>query len=691
MTIATAKATGYRPAVGYLRRSTDRQEQSIGDQRKAILRYAEEHGYEIVQWYVDDAISGTSADERKAFLQLIGDAGMPDCPFRYVLTYSVSRFSRGDNDEAGYYRFQLRKAGVEVVYVSEGFNGDDSDDLLRPVKQWQARQESKELSKVTIRGLLSRSSGGWWSGGQPPYGYDLAYCASDGRFLMTVRYGDDLSKRVLDEEGNVTRVVPRRERLTFTKSDRCRLVPSTPERVAVIRSIFSWYVTQGLGFKGIADRLNQQGVPSPRGGRWSQQHRAGWAMTTVRDMLRNPAYAGDSVWNRQSFAKFHRIQQGKAVPRRVTPGAGPDLNSPDDWVVVKDAHLALISRALFAKAQRRREGRRTGWAIQTYRGGRGATSPYLLSGLIRCLRCGHNWQGYTTQKGRKKKDGEAVKTFYYACGGYVSKGTSCCERCVLAKEVVEQWVFGEIGLLVGEYLDTKKGEVLLRQMIEQEIAGGTRFDESQLAAVRQRQADIEASIENLLDNITPTNRDYVDRRIAKLKEETVGLRQEEEALLERQGQECQAEELAQAALALAPQVDQVARFGTVEEKRTFIRAFLRNIDFDPATNSGTAHLWAVPTVGQDGGDGGGRSIRFEPATTDSASEGSGRAAGAMSSLPLRNVVARSQQKRRAGQAGASSFHMVAGAGYARSEGYEELVFEVRQQTRPFEAGRIARC
>jgi len=32
------------PAVAYLRRSTDRQEQSSGDQRKAIGRYAEENG-----------------------------------------------------------------------------------------------------------------------------------------------------------------------------------------------------------------------------------------------------------------------------------------------------------------------------------------------------------------------------------------------------------------------------------------------------------------------------------------------------------------------------------------------------------------------------------------------------------------------------------------------------------------------
>jgi len=184
--VAADRMTGYCPAVGYLRRSTDRQEQSIGDQRKAIERYAQERGFEVLDFYVDDAISGTSADERKDFLRLIEDAGAEGCPFRYVLVYDIKRFGRLDNDEAGYYRFQLRRNGIEIVYVSEGFSGDDSDDLVRPVKQWQARQESKELSKVTIRGLVSRSSAGWWSGGQPPYGYDLAYCSTDGRFLMIV-------------------------------------------------------------------------------------------------------------------------------------------------------------------------------------------------------------------------------------------------------------------------------------------------------------------------------------------------------------------------------------------------------------------------------------------------------------------------------------------------------------------------
>ncbi len=668
----TARQPIGQPAVGYLRRSTDRQEQSIGDQKHALEVYAQDHGFEILDFYVDDAISGTSADERKAFLQLIKDASADNCPFRYVLVYDIKRFGRLDNDEAGYYRFQLRRAGVEVIYTSEGFNGDETDDLLRPVKQWQARQESRELSKVTIRGLLSRSGEGWWSGGMPPYGYDLTYWSGDGNFLMVVRYDHDLNKLILDEDGNVTRVVPRGESLMLSKRDRCKLVPSTPERVEVLRNIFTWYAYQGLGSKGIADRLNQAGISSPRGGHWSSMHQDKWAMTTVKDILENPAYVGDAVWNRQSFAKFHRIEQGRAVPRRVTPGAGPTRNRQEDWIVVKDAHPALISRTLFLDAKKKREARKLGIDSFSYRVGQGANSPFLLSGLINCLHCGHRWHGYTTHKGRKRNDGTSVKSLYYACGGYVSKGKSCCQRSLLDKETAEEWVFEQIGRIIPQFLG-RGGEAKLREMIEQELAGDGRFDGSQLATVRQHKRDAESAIENLLDNLTAANREFVDRRIQKLRDEIAACDQEEGSLLELQSQEQQASALAQEAMLCVRDFDRVQAEGTVDEKKQFVRAFLHRIDFDPASRKGTAYFWGVPDTGggvelattttdratmSDGDD----DTRYIPATANLASDTSGSRQGAKSSLPIRLSDARYIQKRSASQGSASSLSMVAGAG-----------------------------
>ncbi len=64
------RPAGHR-AVGYVRRSTDRQEQSIADQKRALETYAGEHGLRLGKFYIDDAISGTSSVGRRAFQQTI--------------------------------------------------------------------------------------------------------------------------------------------------------------------------------------------------------------------------------------------------------------------------------------------------------------------------------------------------------------------------------------------------------------------------------------------------------------------------------------------------------------------------------------------------------------------------------------------------------------------------------------------
>ena len=55
-------ANDIRFAVGYARRSTDLQERSLPDQKVAVERWARDHGFRILRWFVDDAISGTSAN-----------------------------------------------------------------------------------------------------------------------------------------------------------------------------------------------------------------------------------------------------------------------------------------------------------------------------------------------------------------------------------------------------------------------------------------------------------------------------------------------------------------------------------------------------------------------------------------------------------------------------------------------------
>ena len=506
-------------AVGYVRRSTDRQEQSIPDQKKTIEAYASEHDFQLIKFYVDDAISGTSTLGRRAFQQMIKDAQKSTRRFDKIIVYDVKRFGRVDNDEAGYYRHILRANNVEVIYVAENFNGDTTDDLLRPVKQWQARQESKDLSKVTIRGLLSKVEGGWWMGGTPPYGYDLRYQNAEGKFLFILRFMPDGSKQLLDEKGNLIRTLARGESLNISKRDQAKLTLSDPERVKVAKQIFQMYAEQGKGYKSLADTLNQQGVPTARGPQWSHIYSGFWTDSTIRAILVNPIYSGDMVWNRRQDGRFHRISKGRAVDRENVHGARLVPNDKSDWIIIRDAHLPLISRRLFEQAKQRLENhpksieqRKRAYHGKTWNGQR---SRFILSGLLRCSLCENRYQGVTRNKGKRRLDGSRVKTYYYGCGGYITKGTSICQMNAIPKEVLESKVIEIVLDFYRSYLE-KSG----RQKLAEAVKAQTGTEKEDITSARQRaQTELESItkiINNLLDNITETNRDHVDRRLNEL-------------------------------------------------------------------------------------------------------------------------------------------------------------------------------
>jgi DNA invertase Pin-like site-specific DNA recombinase len=586
-------------AVGYLRRSTDRQEQSIPDQQKAIEAYADEHDLTLVKFYVDDAISGTSTLGRRSFQQMIADAQKTTRKFNKIIVYDVKRFGRIDNDEAGYYRHILRTNGVEVIYVSENFNGDVTDDLLRPVKQWQARQESKDLSKITIRGLLSKVEGGWWMGGTPPYGYDLRYENAEGKFLFILRFMPDGSKQLLDEKGNVTRILTKGESLNISKRDQAKLVFSDTQRVKVVRQIFQMYTEQGKGYRSLAATLNQQGIPTPRGPLWSYIYKGKWTDTTVRAILVNPIYSGDMVWNRRTDGRFHRISQGRAVDRENVHGARLVPNDPNDWIVIRDAHPALINRRLFEQAKQRLENHPKSIEQKQCTDGRtwnGQRSRFILSGLLRCALCGNRYQGVTREKGRKRLDGTRVKTYYYGCGGYITKGTTICQMNAIPKEVLESKVIETVLCFYKPYLD-KDG----RQKLAATVKSQTGVEKEAIALARQRaQAELEnitKIINNLLDNITETNREYVDKRLNEL---TAQKRQIEVRLdeLERLSlSQAEIDTIVTEGMQFLTGLEFTLRNGLPEEKLTTLRQCIEKILIDKPTSSVRLSIRLIPVGG----------------------------------------------------------------------------------------------
>ena len=96
-------------AVIYARYSSHAQrEESIEGQLRVCYDYAARQGFDVIDEYIDRAISGTT-DERPSFQRMISDSARG--VFDIVLVYAVDRFAR-DRYAAATYRHELKKHNV---------------------------------------------------------------------------------------------------------------------------------------------------------------------------------------------------------------------------------------------------------------------------------------------------------------------------------------------------------------------------------------------------------------------------------------------------------------------------------------------------------------------------------------------------------------------------------------------------
>lgn len=556
------------PAASYLRRSTDRQEQSLGDQRREIAAWAARSGYEIVAEYVDDAKSGTSTKGRTAFQRMIRDAERGT--FRAVVVWASDRFSRADLTTTEHFRYLLREAGVSLLSVTEDFLSRDGleGDILRTIRQSQNRQYSISLSQNTLRGQLSAVLDSSDPGRMPPYGYDREVYRPDGTVLYRLRFLEGGDRQQLDRHGAVIALYARGQSLSKPSSDcKARLVLSEPSRVAVVRDIFRM-CAEGVGFKGVADVLNGRGVLSPRGGLW--QH------TTVKAILKNRAYMSDLVWNTRSEGKFYRVAKGRVDTLKPSrPEVRVKAVEQEDWIVIEGAVPAIVDRETWTRAQAAAAAR------SQAKGGHGKQSNrWLLSGVTRCACCHQPYWGLRKRKGGGKS---TTSKAYYICAGRCKHGKSVCPVSVhVPADALEAWVVEQVAARVFQDRET------MEEAVERFVTGARDRCLGVDTAPMEREArQIEDRIGSLIAGLDPAN-------ISLVNDQLTAMRKRKEALL-AQVNASRREALDEKSLrAWATQrlelLRELAKGRRDEKTRQVIASYVREIVIDPRTKSGVLVL-----------------------------------------------------------------------------------------------------
>ncbi len=180
-----------------------------------------------------------------------------------------------------------------------------------------------------------------------------------------------------------------------------RQVRINEKEAEMIRLIFE-LAAKDYGSRRIADSLAEQGYRNRKGGRLAEQ--------TIRRIIRNPLYKGTARMHTQ-----HRDFETKQIEKI----------RQEDWIYHKGAVPAIVSEAIWEKANRLMDGRR-----QKGEGKGERRKFYPFSGKIRCGLCQHVYWRRTRQSASGKKR-------IWSCSHFLEEGRKGCPNIHLPEEELE--------------------------------------------------------------------------------------------------------------------------------------------------------------------------------------------------------------------------------------------------------------
>lgn len=265
-------------AVLYARYSStnQRQESAMAQLRKA-REYCESKGYVIIREYVDEAETGTTTENREAFLQMISDARCKE--FGVVVFHKLDRSAR---DEYDYYHFkaQMKKHGVRIEYADQHIDDSPEGAMMEAFLVGMAAYYSRNLGREVKKGQKENALRAQHVGGLAPLGYDV----------------DPSTKKYV----------------------------VNPTEARAVQQIFQMR-SEGAGYTKIILWLNNNGYKTKRGKTFGKN--------SIHEILRNKKYIGTYIYGRVPQGRNDRVNNHAAPSDEMIeiPNALPAIVSMDLW------------------------------------------------------------------------------------------------------------------------------------------------------------------------------------------------------------------------------------------------------------------------------------------------------------------------------------------------------------------------
>ena len=354
---------------------------SIDNQRSMLRKYAEEHGFEIHDEYIDDGVSGTTFD-RPDVQRLLDDAKAGI--INTIIVKDLSRFGRNYIEVGQYVDYVFPAFGIRFIAIQDNVDTENRDSnamemmpIMNIFNEWHAANTSKKIRAVK----KAHAKEGIYTAKKAAYGYKI---------------GTDKKRTpVIDEE-----------------------------TAPIVRRIFEMYAS-GISPIKIAETLNLEGVMSPAVyaytnlGQKPRPNGMGlWLASTVREMLNNIIYIGHMAqlrWTSLSYKNHKRFRRDES-----------------EWAIVYNTHEPIISQELWNRCQERKKSVAKGRRTKV-----GYTHP--LSGFLFCADCGNKMKLSTIISRSTGK-----RLYRFDCGYHIRYGKAYCFSHFIAASILEEIVLDDI-------------------------------------------------------------------------------------------------------------------------------------------------------------------------------------------------------------------------------------------------------
>lgn len=318
---------------------TENGEDILEEQKKYIDRLKMDLGIEVDTF--EEIESGSTISGRKEFKKLLNfcKSGYYDV----IICKDLTRLTRGSYKDMGEVYDLVDLKGVDIVTKEEVFSRDNPASLRYMRMLLSFSREEWEMTRTRLFGgrLAHAEKGEWLTPRSTPFGY------------------------LYDKE---------------TK----KLKPD-PTSKEYVEQIFKWYVDDQQTIHWISNKLESLNLKTTRGN-------SSWHNSTVGKLLRNNVYIGTVEYNKSKWYLEYDEAKGKEVNKK-------DLKNENEWIVVEDAHPALIDKERFEKAQIRMNQRAAAAPVAAHQ------ELGELARLVVCPGCGKYLTKSTWDRKYKKKDG----------------------------------------------------------------------------------------------------------------------------------------------------------------------------------------------------------------------------------------------------------------------------------------------